>query len=53
MKNFFNKIKNYVSSKRQPKILQVEVPTTCSSLADKGKLITETIKHLEQHIKII
>jgi len=53
MKNYFKRVKEYVSSKRQPKILHVEVPITCSSLADKGRLITETIKHLERHIKII
>jgi len=53
MKNYFKKLKQYVSSKRQPKTMHVEVPITCSSLGDKGRLITDTIKHLERHIKII
>jgi len=43
--------KIYVELKK-PTTFQVDVPTTCKGKVDKKKLLSKTLKLLEQNIKI-
>ena len=52
MRQIMTSILIYIEKLYKPTTFQVEVPTTCKGKADKKKLLSKTLKFLEQNIKI-
>jgi len=50
---FIEKLCNWFSKKKAYKdIMQIEVPTICTSRKEKDDIILSTLEHLEHNIKI-